>query len=125
MSEYYIIPTTPDILSKIGISLVVDRIDNFKKERKDCNIDLLGIIFTKVDNRTNLHKNTKAELRNPANPFHTDVFKNELPLRISIAESPIDNRPHLSSTTAQQKNDWRETQDIIESITLEFLNKIP
>ena len=124
-SDYYIIPTTPDILSKIGISLITNRIDNFKKMRKDCIIDLAGIIFTKVDNRTNLHASTILEMRDPTYPLSTHVFKNELPQRISIAEAPIDNKPHITSPTAKSKQDWNKTQRLIQKIVDEFIASTP
>jgi len=34
ISDYYVVPTVPDILSKIGISLIVNRINNFKKKKR-------------------------------------------------------------------------------------------
>jgi len=125
MSDYYVIPTTPDILSKIGISLITNRINNFTKVRKDCNIELAGIVFTKVDNRTNLHASTRLEMRNRTYPLSKFVFTNELPQRISIAESPSDNKPHITSSIAKTKPDWRATQDLIKNIVDEFILKTP
>jgi len=125
ISDYYVIPTTPDILSKIGISLITNRIENFKKVRKDCKIKLAGIVFTKIDYRTNLHASTQLEMRNSTYPLSKFVFSNELPQRISIAEAPIDNKPHLSSPTAKTKTDWRATQDLIKNIVNEFIIKTP
>jgi chromosome partitioning protein len=123
MSDYYVIPTTPDILSKIGISLITKRINDFVKVRRDCDIELAGIIFTKIDYRTNLHASTMTELRDNTYPLHSFIFEAELPQRISIAEAPIDNKPHLTSYTAQHKPDWAETQKFIKAITREFLRK--
>jgi ATPases involved in chromosome partitioning len=34
ISNYYIVPTVPDILSKIGISLILNRIENFQKRNR-------------------------------------------------------------------------------------------
>jgi chromosome partitioning protein len=125
ISDYYVIPTTPDILSKIGISLITKRIDKFISIKKTCKIKLAGIIFTKVDKRTNLHKSTKLEMRSSSYAYSTSVFKNELPQRISIAEAPVDNRPHLSSKTSLAKREWTETQGLIDCIVEEFLTKTP
>lgn len=122
MSDYYVVPTVPDILSKIGISLILNRIDNFKKKKKTCNIDLSGIIFTKIDYRTNLHKSTMGELRSGELKDH--IFNAEFPQRISVAEAPIDSMPFLTSSTAKRKSDWRETQNIITNITNEFKQRV-
>lgn len=124
-SDYYVIPTTPDILSKIGISLITNRIDNFKTVRKDCNIELGGIIFTKVDYRTNLHASTQLEMRDSTYPLSALVYANELPQRISIAEAPIDNKPHLTSPTTKAKSDWKETQNLIRKIVDELITNTP
>jgi len=122
ISDYYVVPTVPDILSKIGISLIINRINNFKKKKRTCNIELAGIIFTKVDYRTNLHKSTMNELR--AGELAEFVFSADFPQRISVAEAPIDSRPLLSSPTAKRKSDWKEVQSIIDHITAEFVERV-
>lgn len=122
ISHSYIIPTVPDILSKIGISLIQNRIDNFKKIKKTCLIELAGIVFTKIDYRTNLHCSTMNELRTGA--MKCDVFEAEFPQRISIAEAPVDSKPFITSPTAKKKQDWRDTQRIIEKMADEFLERV-
>jgi len=122
ISDYYVVPTVPDILSKIGISLIVNRINNFKKKKKTCDIDLAGIIFTKIDYRTNLHKSTMDELR--SGDLAKYVFDAEFPQRISVAEAPIDSRPFLTSPTAKRKTDWKETKALIDEITSEFIERV-
>jgi len=122
ISHNYIIPTVPDILSKIGITLIQNRIENFKKRKKTCQIKLAGIVFTKIDNRTNLHKSTMHELR--TGEMKNDVFTSEFPQRISIAEAPVDSKPFITSPTAKKKQDWHDTQKIIETMTNEFLTRV-
>ncbi|EKN6275195.1 ParA family protein [Yersinia enterocolitica] len=119
ISDFYIVPTVPDILSKIGISLILNRIDNFVSKKTACKIVLGGIIFTKVDYRTNLHKSTMQELR--SGKLGNSVFYNEFPQRISVAEAPTDSRPFITSAIAQKKQDFYETKAIIEAITNEFI----
>lgn len=119
ISDYYIVPTVPDILSKIGISLILNRIKSFKRRKHSCKIELAGIIFTKVDYRTNLHKSTMTELR--SGDYADDVFESEFPQRISVAEAPVDSRPLITSPTARRKSDYHETKAIISSLTHEFL----
>ncbi|EMA7649135.1 ParA family protein [Yersinia enterocolitica] len=119
ISDFYIVPTVPDILSKIGISLILNRIDNFVSKKTACKIVLGGIIFTKVDYRTNLHKSTMQELR--SGKLSNSVFDNEFPQRISVAEAPTDSRPFITSAIAQKKQDFYETKAIIEAITNEFI----
>ncbi|GFM53532.1 chromosome partitioning protein ParA [Pseudomonas cichorii] len=122
ISDYYIVPTVPDILSKIGISLILNRINSFKKRKHSCKIDLAGIIFTKVDYRTNLHKSTMTELRSGI--YNEVVFKNDFPQRISVAEAPVDSRPFITSATAKRKSDFHDTKGIITTLTDEFLERV-
>lgn len=122
ISDYYVVPTVPDILSKIGISLILNRINNFKKKKKTCEIKLGGVIFTKIDYRTNLHKSTMDELRSGELADH--IFEAEFPQRISVAEAPIDSKPFLTSPTAKRKADWQETNKLIYGITAEFVERV-
>jgi chromosome partitioning protein len=122
ISDYYVVPTVPDILSKIGISLILNRINAFKKRKHSCKIELAGIIFTKVDYRTNLHKSTMQELR--SGDYKWNVFKAEFPQRISVAEAPVDSKPFITSPTARRKADFHETKRIISSLTNEFLTRV-
>jgi chromosome partitioning protein len=122
ISDYYVVPTVPDILSKIGISLILNRINNFKKKKKTCEIELGGVVFTKIDYRTNLHKSTMDELR--SGKLKKYIFNAEFPQRISVAEAPIDSRPFLTSPTAKRKSDWKETMRIIKAITDEFVERV-
>jgi chromosome partitioning protein len=124
ISDYYVVPTVPDILSKIGISLILNRIENFKRRKRTCKIELAGVVFTKVDYRTNLHQSTMRELRGRPD-LSGHVFRKELPQRISIAEAPVDSKPFVTSPTAQNKADWADTLTLIEAVTAEFLNRVP
>jgi chromosome partitioning protein len=120
ISNHYVVPIVPDILSKIGLSLISNRINDFKERRRTCSIELAGIIFTKVDYRTNLHNSTMAQIRSQQD---SDVFTAALPQRISVAESVIDSKPFITSPTAQRKTDWDETQGTISRITSEFAKR--
>lgn len=123
ISQYYIVPTVPDILSKIGINLILNRIEAFKQKKHTCSIQLAGIIFTKIDNRTSLHASTMMEIRR--GQLGQAAFDAEFPQRISVAEAPIDSMPFLTSGTAQRKQDWRQTQGLIQAITHEFIQRTP
>lgn len=121
ISDYYVIPTIPDILSTIGIDLIQNRIEYFKTKKKTCDIELGGIIFTKVDYRTNLHNATMERLRYEYDDL---VFKSDFPQRISISEAPADNKPFIVSPRARAKSDYKETKKILKKITKEFIEMI-
>jgi chromosome partitioning protein len=123
ISDHYIVPTIPDILSILGIDLIINRIEAFKAKKHTCNIELTGIVFTKIDYRTNLHKSKMAQLRS-SKELKKYVFQSEIPQRISISEAPIDSKPLITSPTAKKKSDWNETLAMLTKVTAELMQRI-
>jgi chromosome partitioning protein len=123
ISDYYVVPTVPDILSKIGLSLVWNRINRFKDKKRSCKVELGGIIFTKVDDRTNLHKSIKPEIRQDPQ-WKSYTFDEELPQRTGIAEAVIDSRPFVTSPLAMKRKDYSDILKEIENVTEEFIKRI-
>lgn len=62
ISEGYIIPTVPDILSTYGIPQIVKRVDGFSSEIAE-KIVPLGIIITKYQENSTIHVNVSNNLR--------------------------------------------------------------
>jgi len=123
ISDYYVVPTVPDILSKIGLSLVWNRINRFKDKKRSCKVELGGIIFTKVDDRTNLHKSIKPEIRQDPQ-WKSYTFDEELPQRTGIAEAVIDSRPFVTSPLAMKRKDYGDILKEIENVTEEFIKRV-
>lgn len=121
ISNYYVIPMIPDILSKIGISLVINRIERFKEKKHTCKIELGGIVFTKIDYRSNLHKRVMSEVRLNQGSI---VFNSEVPQRISISEAPGDSRPFITSRIARSKQDYFDVKKMLVQVTDEFFNRL-
>jgi len=71
ISEGYIIPTVPDVLSTYGIPQIVKRVNNFSREIAE-KIEPLGIIITKYQENSTIHINTLKSLRMRGDP---PVFK--------------------------------------------------
>ena len=83
ISDGYVIPTVPDILSTYGIPQILNRIDKFSKNTKH-KIKCLGIVPTKVKLASNLHKNTMEDLRLQEN---APLFETVFPDNIKLAEA--------------------------------------
>jgi len=62
ISEGYIIPTVPDVLSTYGIPQIVKRVDSFSKEIAE-PIEPIGIVVTKYQENSMIHLNGAAQLR--------------------------------------------------------------
>ncbi len=72
ISEGYIIPTVPDVLSTYGIPQILKRVSNFSKEIAE-DIEPLGIIITKYQEASTIHVNVSRDLRRENDP---PVFEN-------------------------------------------------
>ena len=72
ISEGYIIPTVPDVLSTYGIPQIVKRVENFSKEIAE-DIVPLGIVITKYQSNSTIHVNVSNNLRN--DPDVPEVFE--------------------------------------------------
>lgn len=62
VSDVYIIPTVPDVLSTYGIPQIISRVNKFSKELEK-EIKPLGTVITKYREQSALHKRTVKELR--------------------------------------------------------------
>ncbi|MBU3966518.1 MAG: AAA family ATPase [Euryarchaeota archaeon] len=59
ISDYYLIPCIPDILSTYGIPQILSRVDNFKRETK-IGISPLGIVISMYRAQSKLHNLNSA-----------------------------------------------------------------
>lgn len=75
ISDGFIIPTVPDVLSTYGIPQIVKRVKDFSAELGE-TIEPFGIVITKFDSRSTVHKNTALRLRKSAD---APVFATEIP----------------------------------------------
>lgn len=63
ISDYIIVPVTPEIFPAIGLPLLVNRVNKWKRSFRDCNVEFLGLVFTKVDGRYTTHAQQMDALR--------------------------------------------------------------
>lgn len=74
MSNSYIIPTVPDVLSTYGISQVINRVDEFA-DNMDMKMEHLGIVITKFKENSKVHRVTLEQLKNQNIHVFSKVFK--------------------------------------------------
>lgn len=77
MSDGYIIPTIPDVLSTYGIPQIVKRVKEFSDQIAE-PIDPLGIVVSKFREQSTVHQNVVKRLRdgNDAPMFNTIIKEN-------------------------------------------------
>lgn len=62
MSDYYLIPVIPDILSTYGIPQIINRVEKLKK-KTGIHLEPLGIVVSKFRVQSNVHKSQLRLLR--------------------------------------------------------------
>jgi chromosome partitioning protein len=67
ISEGYLIPTVPDILSTYGIPQIIKRVRNFSREIAE-EITPIGIVITKFQANSTTHVNVSGNLRKEDDP---------------------------------------------------------
>lgn len=77
ISDGYIIPTIPDVLSTYGIPQIISRVNKFSDTIGE-NIECFGIVATKVRMQSTLHNNTLRDLKSErdASLFNTVFYEN-------------------------------------------------
>lgn len=114
MSDGYVIPTIPDVLSTYGIPQIVTRIQRFADDIGE-SIDPLGIIISKYQSNSSLHQRTLKHLREDSR--YPDVFDTVIPQANAIAESA----EFTPINTLKQKYQYGNRYDLFRSLTTEIV----
>ncbi|KYK43421.1 chromosome partitioning protein [Bradyrhizobium liaoningense] len=122
MSQAFVIPTIPDILSTYGIPQIVRRIRDFSEEITE-EIEPLGIVVTKYDSRSTVHKNMEQQLRRnhvaDANNW-PEVFDTIIPQANQSAAAA----EHSGHSTLKQKWGYQGLHDRLSALSGEILAKL-
>jgi len=122
MSQGFIIPTIPDILSTYGIPQIVRRVREFSEEIAE-NISPIGIIITKYQKSSNVHLNMHKQLMKN----HQADRKNWPPLFDTIipqANQFAAAAEYARYSTLKQKWGYRGLHDEISTLAEEILMRI-
>ena len=122
MSQGFIIPTIPDILSTYGIPQIVRRLREFAEEIAE-PIEPLGIIITKYQANSNVHGNMIKQLKqnHDAEPRNwPPVFGTQIPQANQIAAAG----EHANYSTLKQKWGYQGLQESFSKLTKEILTKL-
>ena len=121
VSDYYLIPTIPDILSTYGIPQILNRITMFR-EKLNIKVKPLGIIISMYRANNMLHKNTIRTLKAKGeSEEYPSIFNTAIPLTIKAAESAkFEDIP----TSLKQKYGYGKIYESYKNLTNEILERI-
>jgi len=121
ISDYYLIPCIPDILSTYGIPQILDRLNNFTKETK-IGTTALGIVISMYRAQSRLHDSVIQDLRNRASrKEYPRIFDTVIPMSVRTAEAADVN---ASVNTLKQKYGYGRVFEDYEDLTREFLKYV-
>ncbi len=89
-TDKVIVPVDVGLFSLSGISDLISLIGLIKKSQLNSDLDIMGVVMTKVDNRTNASKDIKKLLQDSLGNM---VFQTQIRQNIRIVESQINNQP--------------------------------
>ena len=116
ISDAYIIPTIPDVLSTYGIPQIISRVSEFADNIGE-DIDCLGIVATKVRGQSSLHSRTLDQLSrgHDAELFNTIFYENN-----QMGEAA----ECVPVTTLRQKWGYQGQFDRFYNFTYEVMKKM-
>ena len=114
ISQGYIIPTIPDVLSTYGIPQIVSRVREFSNEVVKV-IEPLGIVITKYQANSNVHRRVRGELSTIGD---APIFDTVIPQANQIAAAA---EYQAGERTFRQKYGYQGTADSYISLAKEVL----
>ena len=117
ISDGYIIPTIPDVLSTYGIPQIQQRVKAFADNLGE-TIAELGIIITKYQSGATVHRTTAARLADDEQM--PPVFGTRIPQRNEIAASA----EFVKSGTLRQKYGYQGQFDALRAMAQEFITVV-
>jgi chromosome partitioning protein len=120
ISEGYIIPTVPDILSTYGIPQIIKRVRNFSREIAE-EITPIGIIITKFQANSTTHMNVSNNLRKETDVY-PPVFKTIIRQADQIAAAAEFQKS--GRRTLKQKYGYGDLADRYVDLANEILKKL-
>lgn len=121
ISDYYLIPTIPDILSTYGIPQIVNRIERLKREN-GIHIQALGLIISKYREQSDIHRTQSNLLKIHAKRNgYQRVFNTVIPEN-SRAAAVMDATVQFSNL--HEKYTYSNPYQVYQSLTEEVLQYV-
>jgi chromosome partitioning protein len=92
-SNYILVPVKPEYLSSIGLPLLVNSMEEFKKHHEDHNLELAGIIFNATSGYVPEEVKSKAEVKDIARKNGCYIFESEISYSRSYPKGAREGQP--------------------------------
>ena len=116
ISNGFVIPTIPDVLSTYGIPQILTRVGKFSQEIAE-KIEPLGIVVTKYQANSTVHRNTVDNLCARGDP---QVFNTIIPQANQFASAA----EYGGEMTLKQKWGYQGLAEKLEDLTEEIVSKL-
>jgi chromosome partitioning protein len=142
LSRYFIVPTLLDAYSHWGLDKIVERVDRLKRCKASCDVELLGVLYSKVDTKATIENNKwDSEFQKWVPEFdawlsknivkgkESIIFKNRIKSADIIRKAEADNRPLVayhpsdSSLRTQQQVHQLEWENLVTEILQRIDNR--
>ncbi len=122
ITDNYIIPVVPDMLSTLGIPPILDRVEHFARCTRR-NIRALGIVISKLRAQTTLHNEVMRQLRDDfLERRFPRVFDSVVPESTRIAEAADVLAP--VNTLLQKYGGSGGSYEALSALTQEYLSYV-
>lgn len=132
LSRYFIVPTFLDAYSHWGLDKIVERVERLKKCKASCEVELLGVLYSKIDPKATL-ENRKWdkefrvwEANNIRKNTGSVIFKSFIKSADVIRKAEANNRPLIEYAPSDSNlKKQQETHQIEwENLVTEILERI-
>jgi chromosome partitioning protein len=142
LSRYFIVPTLLDAYSHWGLDKIVERVDRLKRCKASCEVELLGVLYSKVDTKATIENNKwDSEFqkwvpefdawlsKNIAKGKDSIIFRSRIKSADIIRKAEADNRPLIeyepsdSSLRKQQREHQLEWENLVTEILQRIENR--
>jgi chromosome partitioning protein len=119
-SDYCVVPLIPDYLSTTGLHLLLKKLEEIGEEHKNIGkepVKVKGILFTRVQSNTTLHRERMSEVRSFLEKRNIPCFYNFVRNLIEVQNAAADHLPLCCLKKGEAYNDYH-------NVTEEFIRKI-
>lgn len=110
LSNYYVVPVSPDYLSGIGVGLLVSRVNSFRQDLQLDDIPCTGIVLSRVGRRSSFREESAGSIRQQ---FPDLTLQAELTERSVVAESTAKQLPVFKMGNINASNEFKHVSEEI------------